>query len=259
MKMFGDMSSMASFFAAAALVSSGKTVNHSNMDQNSHFLNGTNFQMNPSHGTNTLQSPHPDQASVLAAVYKYNYLYNNIPQLQSHQQNYSASLAKCMSYYYNKPLEYIQRVLAEQSNYQGFGGCSNSEKSIYSPTPSMPILTQQTSLPQNSQLSGIQQKINSFRYHPYMKNTHSPHQGTLNTNSSPSSPTSFSPKILQQIKKQTSRSPSPVCSIPSPVENHRAYSVQSTNDLESTHSLSISSSSHSSLGILSPKEKSNQK
>jgi hypothetical protein len=51
--------------------------------------------------------PYQDINAALAAAYKLN-------QQQQMQQNYTASIAKYMALAYNKPVEYIQRLLAEQ-------------------------------------------------------------------------------------------------------------------------------------------------
>ncbi|CAF0914103.1 unnamed protein product [Brachionus calyciflorus] len=221
MKMFNDISSMASLIATATALAaaSGKQLGQNNI------LNGLNYQLNPSNMT-----LHPEQAAALANAYKYNSLYSNGAIQQQQQQLQQNNLAKYMSYFYNKPIEQIQRLLHEQSE--------NGQS----------MLAQQVQN-QSQTLSSIQ-RLAQMRYNPYMKNS----QINSTTSESPNSLT-FSPRILQINKN--SRSPSPSNSCPSPSKDivNRTSPAQSPN-LENinTSSSSLSVSTNSSLN--SPKEKS---
>lgn len=102
---------MASIIAAAtALANAGKQMAPGG------YLNGLNYQMNngptgQGHVQNVLSSFQSEQmAAIAAAAYKYNSIYNSNNSSMI-QNNY---LTKCMSAYYNKPIELIQRMIGEQ-------------------------------------------------------------------------------------------------------------------------------------------------
>ena len=216
MKMFGDMSSMASFIAAAAMAASHSTNSKLNYPMNAiqpsmiAALHQQQQDMANNGSNNTVQ------AAALAAALKYNSLYNSIDMLNAQkQQNYSTSLAKLMTYCYNKPNDYMQRLMNEQAMQQQ--PQSSPTQSIAQPIPLQ-----------------FNNSSKSNRFHPYMKTTndlnssilklHQQQQMTINTNQMPSSQ-QISPALSGELNKssklgsmspsqsQHSQSPSPTESL----------------------------------------------
>ena len=270
MKMFGDMSSMASLIAAAAMAASNPTQASSSSSFSSTKLNN-NHQNNfitpninyhnqfmqsttqPDNGNNNVQAA----ALAAAAAFKYNSFYNSIDILnaQKQQQNYSTSLAKLMSYCYNKPADYMQRLITEQVH-------NNNNNNNNNQTVVAPMQLQQSSQQQQSK--------SNLRYHPYMKSNsndlnasilklHQQQQMTINTNSlmsnsSSSSSSQLSPALSVELdcskKKNGSFSPCQQSSTalnsrsPSPAESLSNHSVKNQNISRPSSSFSSDSNLH---------------
>ncbi len=272
MKMFGDMSSMASLLAAAMAASSNSAGTATAKLNQQNFLNYNpilaSLQQDLANASgNANSSSNSSPAAVLAATaFKYNSFYNSMDILNTQKhQNYSTSLAKLMSYCYNKPVDYMQRLLTEQSQNNI---CTTTRD--FSPNH-QPIVAP---IPLQFQAALNQQQQNTksnMRFHPYMKSSsndlnasilklHQQQQMTINTNNQISSPTYSSPVLSQESslnqhsKKQGSMSP---CNnkndhnsrTPSPAESIVSnQSIQNENI--SRPSSSISSSSFASTDIL---------
>lgn len=201
---------MASIIAAAtalAAAAAGKQMTPTG------YLTGLNYQINSSpsqgHIQNGQSSFNPDQMAAIAAAFKYNSAYSNSSMTQ---QNY---LTKYMSLYYNKPMDFIQRMVSEQND-------------------SVANMFNQGANLSNFQLNNIQ-KFANMRYHPYAKN---------NSGSDPHSLV-FCPKIVHK----NSRSPSPSESCAS-IGKERSSPIE---PIESPH-IDIDSSASTSSSI-SPENK----
>ena len=174
-KLFGDMSSMASFLAAAALTNKTLSQQTTNL-----AMSNVNFQQlaQLQHDV-SMQQQQPSALAAAAAAFKYNSLYNNIQQQQQLQQNYTASLAKFMSYCQN---DYMQRLMTEK--------CAS--------TPLSPVV--------NTVSPTAHQSSRNARYHPYVKTNH---KMTIITNSptaavvSPASSV-YSPNFQQTVNSSSS-------------------------------------------------------
>ncbi len=116
-------------------------------------MSNVNFQQlaQLQHDVNMQQQP--SALAAAASAFKYNSLYNNIQQQQQLQQNYTASLAKFMSYCQN---DYMQRLMTEK--------CASM--------PLSPVV--------NTVSPTQQQSSRNARYHPYVKTNH---KMTIITNS----------------------------------------------------------------------------
>ena len=136
-------------------------------------------------------------AALAAAALKYNSFYNSLQnqQLQQHansldmmaglsaaqkqqqlQQNYSASLAKFMSFCYNnKSNEYIQRLMAEQQQQQqqqqqNFAAAAAAAAAVAAAAQQQQQAAGSSLMAQLPLHLANQQRLSNFRYHPYMKN-----------------------------------------------------------------------------------------
>jgi hypothetical protein len=273
MKMFGDMSSMASLIAAAAMAASNPTQASSssssfssnklnNNHQNNFIAPNINYHnqfmqstIQPDNGNNNVQAA----ALAAAAAFKYNSFYNSIDILnaQKQQQNYSTSLAKLMSYCYNKPADYMQRLITEQVHNNNNNNNNNNNQTVVAPM-------------QLQQSSQQQQSKSNLRYHPYMKSNsndlnasilklHQQQQMTINTNSlmsnsSSSSSSQLSPALSVELdcskKKNGSFSPCQQSSTalnsrsPSPAESLSNHSVKNQNISRPSSSFSSDSNLH---------------
>lgn len=289
MKIFGDVSSMASFIAAAAVAAANKNNSSANL------LANMNFQTTgaaPLH-QDLMTNPASAQAAILAAAYKYNTLYSNMQQPQSHlnpiqanldllnnlnnkqqqqqqlQQNYTASLAKYMSFCYNKPAEYIQRLLAEQATMNDNSLLENSLAAQQAAVAAAASLQYQN-------IANSSSSSKNFRYHPYMKVGNGEFKAnqqpiTVITNNSGGSSVmspAYSPSEFKKSNKQFlnsnrsnySRSPSPVSSpLSSPTQKSSNNNSISNNNRPSSVNNSISPASPaptSSDNNISPKSSS---
>ena len=302
MKIFGDVSSMASFIAAAAVAAATSgNKNPNNPGSNLLPLPSMNFQFNPAQlpgqaaslQQELISNPTSAQAAILAAAYKYNTLYSNMQQPQAHlnpiqanlellnnlnnkqqqqqqlQQSYTANLAKYMSFCYNKPAEYIQRLLAEQAT-SSFSENSLLENSLAAQQAAAAAV----SLQYQNLSNGSSGK--SFRYHPYMKASGNEFKAnqqpiTVITNNSIANSPVYSPSESNSYKKSSkqfmnsnrstySRSPSPVSSpLSSPVAKSSNNNSSSMSNRPSSVNNSISPSSPaptSSDNNISPKSSS---
>ena len=273
--MFGDMSSMASMLAAAAMAASSNSVTATaklNPNQQN-FLNYNpmiaSLQQDLVNASGNTNSSNSSQAAALAAVaFKYNAFYNSIDILNAQKhQSYSTSLAKLMSYCYNKPADHMQRLLTEQTQ-NSMSNTSVSFSSNHQPLVAPMPLQFQASLHQQQQNTK-----SNMRYHPYMKSSsndlntsilklHQQHQMTINTNNKISSPTYVSPALPlesnpPQHKKHGSISPcnqnGHISRTPSPIESIASnQSIQNENI--SRPSSSISSSSLDSNDVIKTNE-----
>jgi hypothetical protein len=180
MKMLGDVSSMVSLLAAAAAAASSSSASSTNKQQQG-FPN-TSFQFNPPQMQ--LLSPNSipydfnnsinSQSAALAAIQKYNSLYSNMQQQQQQQSQLQQSyLTKYMSFCYNKPADYIQKLFAEQNS------TFLKETGLNSPTDVKELASnlinhQQKGMfnPTAYQAEQHQQKTSNAinRYHPYKNN-----------------------------------------------------------------------------------------
>jgi hypothetical protein len=187
MKMLGDVSSMVSLLAAAAAAASSSAASSSSTNKQQQGFTNTSFQFNPSQMQ--LLSPNSisydfnnsinSQSAALAAIQKYNSLYSNMQQQQQQQQQHQQSqlqqsyLTKYMSFCYNKPTDYIQKLLAEQNS------TFLKETGLNSPTDVKELASnlinhQQKGIfnPTSYQAEQHQQKTSNAinRYHPYKNN-----------------------------------------------------------------------------------------
>lgn len=248
MKMFGDMSSMASLLAAAMAANSANAAAAASASAKLPPLGANlnyaipssmlaSLQQDLTNTNNTAQA-----AALAAAAFKYNSFYNSIDLLNAQkqqQQNYSTSLAKLMSYCYNKPTEYMQRLITEQTH--------NSTNSTNTFSPNSSSSTSQSSIqpiPLHFQSNLHTNKSN--RYHPYNKpdlnasilKLHQQQQMTINTNSQQqhSSSSQLSPDTEFNAKKRYDSPTPPTQSAlnsrsPSPVESLSNQSVRNQNNI----------------------------
>ena len=158
-------------------------------------------------------------------------------QQNQFQQNY---LAKYMSFYYNKPVDYIQRLLATDQN--GHVPSFNADTNPFLLAEAEKFSANFTNMQQKGQQKNV--AANTLRYHPYKSSSKQPGI-TVITNSgsncdlSPSmslsaanSPTAFTSgesethlKKLSSLNKQINR---PMLSrSPSPAPSHSSLSLSS--------------------------------
>ena len=186
--------------------------------------------------------------AAMAAAYKYNSLYSNMQQhnQQQSQQLQQSYLAKYMSFCYNKPVDYIQRLLVDQAagnGQQQAASASFADSNLFLLAEAEKFAANFTN--QKQMHASQLQKPANLRYHPYKNSTGSKQQQpiSISTNShhtnsgselSPSlsvtanSPTYSSAECETHSKKQASkqaksmlvsRSPSPASStLSSPVQ-----------------------------------------
>lgn len=163
--------------------------------------------------------------SVFASAFKYNSLFNSLQQ-QPHElssayssaSSSAASLAKYMAFYYNKPIEYIQRLLNEQhatnstvthqppNDLNQYLLNTNNVRSASPQQPYVPLAGNNSTYH-----SVIQSKHLNHRFHPYLKNTNTNNESAKTTCSVDTSPKQA--KLGQTQTIPISRSPSP-CSSP---------------------------------------------
>ncbi|RMZ98837.1 hypothetical protein BpHYR1_020579 [Brachionus plicatilis] len=191
-KILGDLSPMASIIAAAtALAAAGKQMAPASY-LNSYQMNAPASQTHAQNGLSFFQS---EQMAAIAAAYKSVYTQSNNT---INQPNY---LAKYMALYYNKPIEFIQRMVSEQGE-----GCGGGPPSSFNQAA-------------NFSSAQLNQKLAAMRYHPYAKNeTH----GFV-----------FCPKIVHK----NSRSPSPSGSCAersSPIEPVQSPNIDINSSVSTT-------------------------
>lgn len=245
MKMFGDMSSMASLLAAAMAANSANAAAAAAASTSAKLPPlgaNLNYALQPSmiaslqqdltNTNNTAQA-----AALAAAAFKYNSFYNSIDLLNAQkqqQQNYSTSLAKLMSYCYNKPAEYMQRLMAEQTH-----NTNSANANTFSPNSSTSSSAQSVAYPTPLQFHSNLQPNKSNRFHPYNKpdlnasilKLHQQQQMTINTNSQTSSTSQLSPDISVEVNSKKNYD--------SPSNNHSALNSRSPSPVESLSNQSV--------------------
>lgn len=236
MKMFGDMASFIAAVAAAAANNTSKAGSTTSTPTTTPIANPSSLLsmanlMQPDFNNNNTNSSTTNPLS----AFKYNSLYPNqthppinFNQNQHPHITYTTSLAKYMSHYYKQPVEYFQRLLAQEQVPMNSSHQHDIINSHFGPQYQAKLAA------------------NGMRYHPYVKTDninstkqqqqHQPQQQQQHS-AMIFSPQSNGIKVLPKSTPQlaNSRSPSPSSSsMQSPKQTARNTSPQSPSSEKSS-------------------------